>query len=301
VIGGAWFVGWSVSPFAPAPQANATAIDDLASRMARIESGSGKSQPLSSAATTRFDALEASIASLRRDLAAAHGQSEKLAATVKDLQSAPQTASAAPDLSAITKRLDQIESSARTLAADTAKHDAPPADETALRRVIAATLLNVSAQHGEPYAEVLAASKALITDPETLKPMDAFASSGVPTANALCRELLAIVPKLAPAPAVSTTGTGIVDRLQEGAARLVRIERTDATEGNSANAVVARITAAALHNDVARARHELDELSPSDRAAAQPWIAKVDARDAALATSHQFAAGAMAAMTKPAK
>jgi hypothetical protein len=123
----------------------------------------------------------------------------------------------------------------------------------------------------------------------------------VPSANALSRELLALVPKLStPAQDNATTGTGLVDRLQAGAAKLVRIERTgtDAV-GSDRGAVVARVTAAALRNDLAEARRELKMLPPSDRAAAQSWLDKADARDAALAASRQFATEAMAALGKP--
>jgi hypothetical protein len=133
-----------------------------------------------------------------------------------------------------------------------------------------------------------------------LKPLDAFAAKGVPSPAALSRDLLTLVPKLSPpAPENSTTGTGIVDRLQAGAAKLVRIERTD-TVGNDRGAVVARATAAALRNELAEARRELNALPPADRAAAQAWLDKCDARDAALAASRQFAAEAMAALAKPA-
>jgi hypothetical protein len=123
----------------------------------------------------------------------------------------------------------------------------------------------------------------------------------VPTLAILCRELLTLVPKLSPpAPENPTADSGgIVDRLQAGVSRLVRIERTDAV-GNDRGAVVARVTAAALRNDANEARRELNTLSPADRAAAQAWIDKTDARDAALAASRQFAADAMTALAKPA-
>jgi hypothetical protein len=98
----------------------------------------------------------------------------------------------------------------------------------------------------------------------------------------------------------ATTGTGIVERLQAGAAKLVKIERTD-TVGNDRGAVVARVTAAAVRNDFNEARRQLKTLSPEDRAGAQDWLDKVDARDAALAASRQFAADAMAALAKPAQ
>jgi hypothetical protein len=63
--------------------------------------------------------------------------------------------------------------------------------------------------------------------------------------------------------------------------------------------VVTRATAAALHNDISEARRELNTLSPADRAPAQAWLDKMDARDAALAASRQFADQAMAALAKP--
>src|SRR5713226_2874317 len=103
----------------------------------------------------------------------------------------------------------------------------------------------------------------------------------------------------APAAEKATTGSGLVERLQAGAAKLVRIERTD-TAGNDRGAVVARATAAALRNEFNEARRELNTLAPADRAAAQAWLDKCDARDAALAASRQFAAEAMAALAKPA-
>jgi hypothetical protein len=134
-----------------------------------------------------------------------------------------------------------------------------------------------------------------------LKPLDQFADKGVPNAGRLSTELLALVPKLLPAAQQNnaTTGTGIVERLQAGAAKLVKIERTD-TVGSDRGAVVARITAAALRNDFNEARRELKTLEPADRVAAQGWLERADARDAALAASRQFAADAMAALAKPA-
>jgi hypothetical protein len=166
----------------------------------------------------------------------------------------------------------------------------------ALRRVVAASLLDVAVRHGDPFAAQLAAAKPLAANADALKPLEAFAASGVPSAPALCRDLVAIVPKLTPpAPDADTTGSGIVDRLQAGAAKLVRIQRADAT-GTDRASVVARITAAALRNDLNEARRELNTLSPADRAAAQGWIEKADARDAALAASRKFASDAMNAL-----
>ena len=97
---------------------------------------------------------------------------------------------------------------------------------------------------------------------------------------------------------IDRAGAGIVDRLQAGVSKLVRIERTDGV-GNDRNAIVARVTAAALRNDVVEARRELNLLTPADRTPAQGWLDKAGERDAALAASHHFATEAMAALAKP--
>jgi hypothetical protein len=299
VICVAWMLGWPAPAAAPV---NSAGIDDLAARVASIESKSAKPQASAPdpAAAARLDALEKSSAALRGELAGLRAQSEKLAAAVNDAKSAPRDAGAAPDLSAINERIAGLERATRAQSAEIAQEGAKPADDAPLRRVVAASMLDISVRQGEPYTAALAAAKSLAANPDALKPLDGFAARGMPNAASLSRELLTLVPKLSPpAQENSSTGSGLVDRLQAGAAKLVRIERTDAV-GNDRGAVVARVTAAALRNDFAEARRELNTLAPADRAAAQGWIDKADARDAALAASRQFAADAMATLAKPA-
>jgi hypothetical protein len=301
VIAVGWMLGWPAVPaVAPAaPPASTAVIDDLATRLSNIETKIGKASAPDPAAAGRVETLEKSLASLRAELAGVRAQSEKMAAAVNDFKSTPREAAAAPDLTALNERLGQVERAVR--AQEAAPEGGKPADDMPLRRVVAAALLDVSVRQGDPYAAALAAAKSLAANPDALKPLDGFAATGVPHPSALSRELLALVPKLSPRPEEnSITGSGLVDRLQAGAAKLVRIERTDQA-GNDRNAIVARATAAALRNDFAVARRELNTLPPADRTAAQPWLDKADARDAALAASRQFATEAMAALAKPAQ
>jgi hypothetical protein len=311
VIGVGWMLGWPAIQPASAPSAPqlSTAIDGLTARVAGLEPKVGKPDP---AAAARTEALEKTVAALRTELAATRAQGDKLASAINDVKSAPRgDGTASPDLSGIDERIAKIESQMRTQGAEIAqqgskladaKADAKPADDMALRRLVSAALLDVQVRIGEPYPATLATTKALAPNPDVLKPLDQFAEKGVPNANRLSTELLALVPKLSPAAQQNeaTTGTGIVERLQAGAAKLVKIERTD-TAGNDRGAVVARITAAALRNDFNEARRELKTLEPADRAAAQSWLERADARDAALAASRQFATDAMAALAKPAQ
>jgi hypothetical protein len=302
VLAAVLLAGYPAAAPTAAPPADTAALDALASRLADVETRAAR--PVAAApdsvAPARIEALEKSVAALRGELAAVRAQSEKLAAAVDDVKSAPREATAVPDLSVIDDRLAQLERATRAQDSEIAQEGKKPADDAPLRRVVVATLLDVSVRQGEPYAATLAAAKSLAENPDALKPLDGFAATGVPSAANLSRELLTLVPKLSPpaAPETATTGSGLVDRLEAGASRLVRIERTD-TVGNDRNAIVARVTAAALRNDANEALRELNTLAPADRAAAQGWIEKADVRDTALAASHKFAVAAMAALAKP--
>jgi hypothetical protein len=309
VMAVAWGVGWPGETAAPpvnpqanaSAQANAGAIDTLAARVSDLETRTAKPQapPTDPVLAARLEAVEKSLASLRAEVAGVRSQSEKLTADLNAVKSAPREVVASPDIAAINERLGEIERATRAESAQIAQAANKPADDIALRRVVAASMLDASVRQGEPFPAALAAAKALAPDPQVLKPLDGFAATGVPNPASLSRELLTLVPKLSPPPPQnSTTGTGIIDRLQAGAAKLVRIERTDAV-GNDRGAIVARVTAAALRNDLSDARHELNSLAPGDRAAAQAWLDKANERDAALAASRQFAAEAMAALASP--
>jgi hypothetical protein len=303
VITVGWMLGWPAVQVAPSvPQINASAIDDLTARVAGLEQKVGK-QVTDAAAAARADALEKSLTALRGDLASLRTQSEKLSAEANNAKSASGESVAAPDLSALNERISELERSSRNQSAEIAREsekiaENKPADDLLLRRVVAAALLDVAVQQGHPFPALLSTAKSLSPNPDALKPLDAFASTGVPNAPLLSRELLTLVPKLSPPAESSTSGSGIIDRLQAGASKLVRIERTDAT-GNDRSAIVARATAAALRNDFAEARRELNTLSATDRAPAQAWLDKADARDAALAASRQFAADAMTVLARP--
>jgi len=164
VIGAAWVFGWpgqQVPSVAPtAPQVSSAALDDLAARVAGVESKiktpvTAASDP---AAAARADALEKSLAALRTEIASQRAQSEKLAAALDEVKSAPRETSAPPvDLSAINERLAQIEGATRAQTAAIAQESSKPADDVPLRRIVAAALLDVLVRSGDSYSAALAA------------------------------------------------------------------------------------------------------------------------------------------------
>ncbi|MBR0812003.1 hypothetical protein JQ544_10745 [Bradyrhizobium diazoefficiens] len=303
VIAVGWMLGWPAVQAPPAaPQVTSASVDALSGRVAAVEARAGK--PVADPAmAARIDALEKSAGSLRSDVANLRTQFDKTASALNDAKSAPATT--APDLSALNDRIAQLERASKSERAELAQQgekiaEAKARDDKPLRSVVAAALLDVAVRHGDPYQSQLSAARSLAAKPDMLKPLETFASSGIPTPVALSRELLNIVPKLSPPAEAQTSGTGIVERLQAGASKLVRIERTDGV-GNDRGAIVTRVTAAALRNDFVEARRELKTLPEADRAPAQAWLDKADARDAALAASRKFADDAMADLAKSAQ
>ncbi|MET4261862.1 hypothetical protein ABIC09_006833 [Bradyrhizobium sp. S3.12.5] len=303
VIAVGWALGWPAVQAPPAaPQVTSATVDALSGRVAAVEAKTGK-PAADPAVVARLDALDKSVGTLRGDIANLRAQSDKTASALNDAKSASGDAAASSGLAALDDRISRLERASTTARAELAQQgekiaDAKVMDDKSLRYVVAATLLDVAVRHNDPYEAQLTAARSLATKPELLKPLDAFAASGIPTPVALTRELLNIVPKLSPPPEAPSSSAGIVERLQAGASKLVRIERTDGV-GNDRGAIVARVTAAALRNDFVEARRELKTLPETDRVPAQAWLEKADARDAALAASRKFADDALAGLAKP--
>lgn len=293
-------LGWlSPQSETPAvPLAERASVDALAARMRAVETKQASPAPFDSALAGRVGALEQGMTDLRKEFAALRAQQASVASAIEELKASPragETPATAPDLSAVTARLDQIEQATRALTAAAASPPKPAADDKPLRRVIAATLLEQTVRHGEPFAAALGAVKPF-ADPASLKPLEPFASTGVPTAHALCAELLTLVP--APASQLAADA-GFIDRLKAGAERLVRIRRTSPEAGDSRDAVLSRALAAARRDDLAAARQEVGSLAAADRGSLQAWLDKVDARDAALAAARRLVADASAVLGKP--
>lgn len=303
VIAVGWVLGWPAVQAPPAaPQVTSATVDALSGRVAAVEAKAGK-PAADQAIVARLDALEKSVGTLRGDIASLRAQSDKTASALNDAKSAPRDAAASSGLAALDDRISRLERASTTARAELAQQgekiaDAKVMDDKPLRYVVAATLLDVAVRHNDPFEAQLTAARSLAAKPEVLKPLDTFAASGIPTPVALSRELLNIVPKLSPPPEAPSSSAGIVERLQAGASKLVRIERTDGV-GNDRGAIVTRVTAAALRNDFVEARRELKTLPEADRAPAQAWLDKADARDAALAASRKFADDALAGLAKP--
>lgn len=327
LLAGAWAVGWppqkvqeipAVSPAVPA--VDAKTVDALAGRLAKLEdqikSVLARPQPAADPAIAdaakRIDGVERTLGALRGDVAAQQTRADRLAGEIAALRAVPREAAPTaaaqpapmPDLSGIEGRIANVEQALRAVEARPQVAPAPAIDLAPLRRAVAAAMLADAVRQGEPFAALLTDARKLGADSATLAPLEPFAQSGLPSADQLGDDLLAVLPKLRGAPAkdgapATAPEAGLLDRLQASAARLVHIRRKDGA-GSSAPAdagALARISAAAKRGDIAAARRELLALPEAERTAAQGWIATANAREAALNAIQKFGNDAMAGLT----
>jgi hypothetical protein len=268
-------------------------LDDLTARLGRLEAAPAAPPPAAAAAAAagsdaaqkaladRLSGLEAAVTSLTERVAATAGRIDQIAAQAQ-----------AADRQA-------------TVATEQASHSRPG---RAVRPAILAASLRDAVARGDPFAAELSELKSLVPDavpaPQWAA-LEAFATTGVPTAAALGRELAELVPGMraasaapAAAPTAPSAPTGVLERLQASAERLVRIRRIDEPAPDDQAALLARIEASAARADIAAARADLARLPAGVRAPAEAWSRKAEAREAALGAAHSLARDTAAALGK---
>lgn len=303
VLWAAGLIGSEPQQVTTVPPAVTGGLNDLSDRIGKVETRLSSAPPTDSALRARVDTLESAANALRDQTAALRKQVDAATLALNELKSAPRDGAPA-DLTALTERLARLEQAVRALP-DKSQSTAAATDDVRPRRLVIATVLETKVRRGEPYVAALAAAKAVADDKAALAPLDAMAEAGVPTDVTLAKDLLDLLPQLAPAPPqASSEPQGELPAkgtlLGQLASKLVKVERVD-TAGEAppdANARLQAISAAARQNDIRKARAEIDKLPGEFKAKLQPWLDRVSARDTALKAAAAFTSSALAAMSK---
>ena len=293
------------------------ALDDLRSRLDKLEQAPPAPPPAAndSGLGDRLAAADAAAKSLTDRVAAAESAVSALAARVSTgtaNEAAVNERLAAIDaqlralnerVAGLGKRADEVADAARAaerqgaIATAQATHARAESDRE-VRLALVATALRDAVLRGDPYASEFAAIKPLAPDPARLAALDAFATTGVPSAATLANELKGLVPAMASrAPGPAREG-GLIGRLQASAEKLVRIRRIDEPAPDDASSTVSRIEADAGRQDIDAALADLAKLPPDMRALAEPWIKRAEARRAALAAADGLARDAAASLSR---
>lgn len=296
---------------APSPAADTRALDDVTSRVAKLEAAGA-----SPSSVNRLAGLEGEVKALADTIGALGHRTDEAVAAAREAGARADTtatalaaltqkvAGAAPversevdaKFEAMGNRVAGLERSEKTVASELAKRSAAESGDRAVRLALAATALNSAVERGAPFAAELATAKALVSDPKALAPLEPFAAAGVPTAAALAHALVELAPALrqsAPAPS-----QGFLQKLQANAGSLVRVRPQEEVAGNDSAAIITRIEVKAAHADLPGALAELVQLPPAERAPAESWIKQAQARAAAIEASRRLAADALAGLSK---
>jgi hypothetical protein len=270
------------------------ALDELTARLAKLEAAVANPRPaqLDPAVANRVSAIEGEIKAMAESVGVLNRRSDEAVATAREARArADATAAALTELAA------KLDRTAKAFEAALAKQQ-PGADRPG-RLAIAAAVLETTVARGAPFASELAAVKTLGADPQALAALEPFAAAGLPSVNTLAREMSDLAPMLTQASAgPAREGGGLLERLQSGAERLVRIRRVEEVTGSDPAAIIARVEFKAVHGDIAGALAELASLPEGVRAPAAAWIKKAQARAAALDASRKLAADSLVGLGK---
>jgi len=264
---------------------------------------------------TRLDRLQASTAELDRKAVAAADAAAKAGAAAQSATARANeiAGSAAPDAAAISElqaraqraeatatavgqqlernaaRIGSVEALAKTAAA-------PSPQGLAAARIVLAERVQAALASGQPFAADVAALAKGGGSPDELAALNAVATTGAPTRDALLAQLRGhramFVRELTPASA------GWQDRLVALASRVISIRPVGDTGANDPATLPARLEAAIARGDngtAARAWEQLPEPARRESAAFGEALRKRAAADAAIAKITQDAVAALGA------
>jgi hypothetical protein len=250
------------------------------------------------AVNQRLDSIAAAAQGAREHAdeaaAAAKGASEHADEVAAAAKGASRDAVQPSDLDALASRIAALERSIKSLS-ETARRAAPTHDRAA-RGAVATEALRAAVERGAPFTAELAAVKSFGADRGLVAELEPFAATGIPSAGDLGRELSQLTNSLRQASGSKPADASFLGRLEDNARNLVRVTPINAPPGNEPAAVISRLDADAQHADIAAALADVARLPPAARAVAEPWVQKVNARNAAIAASRRIAAGALAAL-----
>lgn len=302
---------------APAPAIDSEAIDALRQRLSTIESNLAKLPSGDPAVAERLAAADNAMKSLGLALTALNRRNDDIAASaqqaadqavaaqkaigelragMQDVAKDAAGAVAPAALEALRERVAALEQSLKSAQNEIAK---AAAAGKAARLAFAAAALRDAVESGAPFDAALAQAKSFGADAKAVTPLEPFARTGLPTENALARELRDLVPAMLKASGADQTPSGgFLERLQANAGKLVRIRPLDAPAGDAPADVLARIEVEAAAANIDGARADLAKLPEAARKPAAAWIAKAKARQDALAAARNVAAASARALDR---
>jgi hypothetical protein len=268
-------------------------LDDVA---VAAKSAGERADAASAAAKSASEHADAAAAAAKSAGARADSASAAAKQTAQSAQTTAQSAVQRSDLDALSNRIAALDQKITALGNATAQQPAST-DDRAARAALAAQALRSAVERGAPYQAELGAVKALGTPQADVAPLEPFATSGVPSAADLGRELAQLTPSLQHATGAPTGNASLLSRLEDNARNLVHVTPVDAPPpGDDPTSIIARLNIDAAHADMTAALADIARLPQPLQTQAAPWVQKAKARDAAIAAARHIAANAIAGL-----
>jgi len=240
-------------------------------------------------------ALSSEIAALRQEIEGLRNQpaipDASLADRVQTLESAA-SQNASGDLqqrlTALESQINDVKSATETTAASDAElarrleqaeerlNDRGPEQQVA--RAVAAAALKSAIDRGGAFETELQTFASVAADDPAIAELQKFAATGVPSNAELQREFPPVADAMLEATAPTDPNQGIAGRLLSSAMSVVKVRRVGDVEGETPEAIVARLEEGLRKGDLQTAAREWDALPEPAKTVSRDFRQKLDAR-----------------------
>lgn len=180
------------------------------------------------------------------------------------------------------------------IAAAEQKLDEPRSD-IEMARAVAASALKTAIDRGGPYLAELEAFASVAPDDPSVAGLREHAAIGVASRSDLARDFQGAADAILDAVHQPEGDQGILNRLMSSAASAIRVRPVGSVEGDSPEAIVARIETKLQNGDFKGAQIEWQALPEKGQAAAADYKRKLDERVTVEALIAAAVSGAMTA------
>lgn len=240
---------------AETPAASGVDLQPIETRIAALEKGTGDSRGATAGNPETASKLEGDVTRLSTELAALR---EAVARTTEAVNSTE---------SQLTKRIAAAEQ----------KLDEPRSD-VEMARAVAASALKTAIDRGGPYLAELEAFASIAPDDPSVAGLREHAAIGVASRSDLVRDFQPTADAILDAVRQPDGDQGIFNRLMSSATSAIRVRPVGSIEGDTPEAVVARIENKLQNGDFKGAQIEWQTLPEAGQAAAADYKRKLDTR-----------------------
>ncbi|AYM58344.1 COG4223 family protein [Agrobacterium fabrum] len=249
----------------PSFTAGGAGSDEIAALKSDI---GGLRQQLANAPAADTSALERRIATLeaaKSEAPQVDGLSEKVTALEAALQS--ERSAQASATSELTRRLADAETKLNE-----------PRDDIEVARAIASAALKAAIDRGGPFLTELDTLSKVTPDDPAIASLQSFAATGVPSRSELMQKFPDVANAMLSAINQPDPNQGIMERLTESAFSLVKVRPVGNIEGETPDAMIARMENKLRNGDLQGAALEWNGLPEAAKTASADYKKSLDAR-----------------------